>query len=256
MSYYLYNLIAYDKELEDLRCIKMSKELNINENINVINYVAEIKSKIEPYINLTGTALATARTDINKIFNEYDAQRIKITKELTSYIKDQMEPLIKLKKDADVAYKADEDARKKAKLIEVMVYYKDNYADEFSNFKELWPLINDERWQNLTYKEAEWQSDIDNKMNKIKSDLKIIKQLNFNEDDYFTDINLDRLIAENETIVEAEFTEPVESIEPLKNINKPEQVAPGTPQIVKRYSFNVVVDDEKKAALIAFFRNK
>lgn len=219
----------------------MKELLNIDENVNVVNYVAEIKSEIEPYIYLTGTELAEARTDINKIFNKYDKQRKDITRELTKYIKDQMEPLIRLKDNADIAHEVDEKARKHAKLVEIMKYFKEHYAQYIPQ----WQLINNDKWLNKTVDEAKWSEDIDNKIKTIESDLKIVEKLGFDKDDYLIDIDLDRLILDNEQEIEVivENVAPAAAVEPVKVDG------------VKRYTFNVVIDNAKHAQLVSFLND-
>lgn len=221
----------------------MSKELSATPFKDVEIYVKEIKEEIRPYVLLNGAELAEARTEITKIFNKYDKERISLGKQLNAYIKSQISPVIDLKEKADTAYEEVEKVRKREKLIEIMNYFKDNY----SVFIPQWKLINDERWLNKTH--TTWQKEIDDKISTIKKELILVETLKLDKENYFLDLDLDRLIEDSKLeidVVQAEETRSTSDEVKEKTYHE---------GVVERFTFNVVVDEKSKKKLIEFLDN-
>lgn len=242
---------------------------------------AELAQRLEKYNNLVYSekeikSAKTDRANLNKFKEAIETRRKEIKKQcLAPYesfeakIKEIVAMIDKPILAIDTQVKTYEQIKKDEKLTAIKQFYFDKVGD----LAELVPFdkINNPRWLNVTYKEADIQKEITDLLIKVEADLKVITDLQSEyelqmKDTYLKNFDLSAALSEKKRLEEqaARLAEHKRQQEEKKRQEQQNQSAPPTPsrptqpeaptrppQLIT-VDFRVVVTEQQLAALKQF----
>lgn len=149
------------------------KELDFFKNIkNELEKAMEEKKVIKVFDEVSLKDAEKERKELKDLIDKTERFRIDFNKEFTKTVKGLYEPINQVIEQQDEQIKAWNDKLDKEKLKEIEIYF-----ETLKSPIELERLF-DNRYFNKTFKLAEIEQDLRNKVEKIKADINIVKMIN------------------------------------------------------------------------------
>ena len=149
------------------------KELDFFKNIkNELEQAMEEKKVIKVFDEVSLKDAEKERKELKDLIDKTERFRIDFNKEFTKTVKGLYEPINKVIEQQDEQIKAWNDKLDKEKLKEIEIYF-----ETLKSPIDLERLF-DNRYYNKTFKLAEIEQDLRNKVEKIKADINIVKMIN------------------------------------------------------------------------------
>lgn len=149
------------------------KELDFFKNIkNELEKAMEEKKVIKVFDEVSLKDAEKERKELKDLIDKTERFRIDFNKEFTKTVKGLYEPINKVIEQQDEQIKAWNDKLDKEKLKEIEIYF-----ETLKSPIDLERLF-DNRYFNKTFKLAEIEQDLRNKVEKIKADINIVKMIN------------------------------------------------------------------------------